>query len=101
MLTLLLERLDVIGRRSAEMLKDSEVKDKYISRSGFIIFMTLAAFAPPRRERTVSEIASELKMSTSSAHRYIKTLVALGLLEQNQSTQEYHLAVPDYTAEGA
>jgi hypothetical protein len=43
-------------------------------------------------EKSVSQsilIASKLKMSTATTHRYVKTWLLLGLLEQDPETHEY------------
>jgi hypothetical protein len=44
------------------------------------------------RERGIVELAAELGMSASTAHRYAQTLVELGLLERCPHTRKYRLA---------
>src|SRR5215831_982540 len=51
----------------------------------------LSAFSSTRPLIGVSEIAREVGLSRSSAHRYIATLASLGYLEQDRSTRKYRL----------
>jgi len=51
----------------------------------------LSAFTSTRPLVGVSELAREVGLSRSSAHRYISTLAALGYLEQDRSTRKYRL----------
>jgi IclR family pca regulon transcriptional regulator len=51
----------------------------------------LSAFTSTRPLIGVSEIAREVGLSRSSAHRYISTLAALGYLEQDRPTRKYRL----------
>jgi IclR family pca regulon transcriptional regulator len=51
----------------------------------------LSAFSSTRPLIGVSEIARDVGLSRSSAHRYIATLAALGYLEQDRATRKYRL----------
>ena len=51
----------------------------------------LSSFSSTRPLIGVSEIAREVGLSRSSAHRYIATLAALGYLEQDRATRRYRL----------
>jgi IclR family pca regulon transcriptional regulator len=51
----------------------------------------LSAFTSTRPLLGVSELAREVGLSRSSAHRYIATLAALGYLEQDRATRRYRL----------
>jgi DNA-binding IclR family transcriptional regulator len=51
----------------------------------------LSCFRPDGRERGIVEMAGELGMSPSTAHRYAVTLVELGLLERCPDTRKYRL----------
>ncbi len=51
----------------------------------------LSTFTSTRPLFGVSELAREVGLSRSSAHRYIATLAALGYLEQDHSTRRYRL----------
>jgi DNA-binding IclR family transcriptional regulator len=49
----------------------------------------LSCYGPARPWRAIIDLAKELGMSPSTTHRYVKTLRAVGLLEQNPTTREY------------
>ena len=51
----------------------------------------LSAFTSTRPLLGVSELAREVGLSRSSAHRYIATLATLGYLEQDRATRRYRL----------
>jgi IclR family pca regulon transcriptional regulator len=51
----------------------------------------LSAFSSARPLLGVSDLAREVGLSRSSAHRYIATLAALGYLEQDRATRRYRL----------
>src|ERR1051325_3270543 len=51
----------------------------------------LSAFRGSKPLRGVSELAREVGLSRSTAHRYIATLAALGYLDQDDATQKYRL----------
>ena len=51
----------------------------------------LCAFKPERPLLGVSELAREVRLSRSTAHRYIATLTELGYLRQDASSRKYRL----------
>lgn len=51
--------------------------------------LVLAAFPADGTPRRLSEIAAELGMKTSTVHRCLGTLVAVGLLERDGETRRY------------
>jgi len=51
----------------------------------------LSAFRGSQPLRGVSELAREVGLSRSTAHRYIATLAELGYLDQDDATQKYRL----------
>jgi IclR family pca regulon transcriptional regulator len=51
----------------------------------------LSAFTSTRPLLGVSELARDVGLSRSSAHRYIATLASLGYLEQDRGTRRYRL----------
>lgn len=51
----------------------------------------LCAFRPDRPALGISELAVELGLSRSTAHRYVATLASLGFLNQDDSTRKYRL----------
>ncbi len=52
----------------------------------------MECFQPGRSVLGIADIAEELGMSRSTAHRYLTTLVALGYMEQNKS-RKYRLSL--------
>lgn len=51
----------------------------------------LCAFTPDRPTLGVSELAGDLGLNRSTAHRYVSTLARLGFLEQDGPTRKYRL----------
>jgi hypothetical protein len=54
--------------------------------------LVLAAFPVDGGDLGNAEVAERLGMSPSTSHRYISTLLALGLLERNPSSRRYRIA---------
>ncbi len=65
--------------------------DPRMSRSLLRGLSLLTRFGPDNAERGIVELAHELGMSPSTAHRYAFTLVELGLLERSPRTRKYRL----------
>ncbi|HTA14553.1 MAG TPA: helix-turn-helix domain-containing protein [Solirubrobacteraceae bacterium] len=63
--------------------------DPQLSQSLLRGLAILSCFGPERPWRAIIDLAKELRMSPSTTHRYVKTLRAVGLLEQNPTTREY------------
>lgn len=63
--------------------------DPQLSQSLLRGFAILSCYGSGRQWRAISDLAKELGMSPSTTHRYVKTLRAVGLLEQNPTTREY------------
>jgi IclR family pca regulon transcriptional regulator len=51
----------------------------------------LRAFTPHRPALGVMDLARDLDLSPSTAHRYVATLTSLGFLEQDRTTRKYRL----------
>ena len=51
----------------------------------------LSSFRPNRPLMGVSELAREVQLGRSTAHRYVATLCALGYLEQDPPSRKYRL----------
>ncbi|HLB21953.1 MAG TPA: helix-turn-helix domain-containing protein [Solirubrobacteraceae bacterium] len=75
---------------SAELFS-REIDDPRLSRSLLRGFSLLAGFGSDGDERGIVELANDLGMSPSTAHRYALTLVELGLLERCPKTRKYRL----------
>jgi hypothetical protein len=63
--------------------------DPQLSQSLLRGLAILSSYGPERPWRAIIDLAQQLDMSPSTTHRYVKTLRAVGLLEQNPSTREY------------
>jgi IclR helix-turn-helix domain len=68
---------------------EEALEDPQLSQSLLRGLAILASYGPERPWRAIIDLASQLGMSPSTTHRYVKTLRAVGLLEQNPSTREY------------
>jgi len=69
----------------------SETTDARLSRSLLRGLSLLTGFGPDAEERGIVELAEDLGMSPSTAHRYALTLVEVGLLERCPRTRKYRL----------
>jgi DNA-binding MarR family transcriptional regulator len=89
----------LVARSLAELRADatargylpSDTDDPRLSRSLLRGLSLLTGFGPDGAERGIVELAEELGMSPSTAHRYALTLVELGLLERCPRTRKYRL----------
>jgi DNA-binding MarR family transcriptional regulator len=75
--------------RLAETL--AEFDDKRLSRSLLAGLLVLAAFPDDGGHLGIGEVARLLGMNPSTAHRYITTLVEVGMLERDPGTRRYRL----------
>jgi DNA-binding transcriptional ArsR family regulator len=64
-----------------------------LSRSLLLGLLVLACFPTDGDSLAVSDIAERLGMSPSTTHRYMTTLLAVGLLEQEPRTRRYRVPV--------
>jgi IclR helix-turn-helix domain len=78
-------------RRRAGGYVLSDAGDQRLSRSLLRGLSILTGFAPDGAPRGIVELAGDLGMSASTAHRYAQTLVELGLLERCPRTRKYRL----------
>jgi hypothetical protein len=74
--------------------------DTRLSRSLLRGLSILTCFGSDNRERGIIEMASQLGMSPSTTHRYVSTLVELGLLERSPRTRKYRLALTPAGGDG-
>jgi hypothetical protein len=65
------------------------LSDPQLSQSLLRGLAVLSCYGPERPWRAIIDLAKELHMSPSTTHRYVKTLRAVGLLEQHPRTREY------------
>lgn len=79
------------GSLAARGYMPSETTDTRLSRSLLRGLSLLTGFGPDSEQRGIVELADDLGMSPSTAHRYALTLVELGLLERCPRTRKYRL----------
>jgi hypothetical protein len=66
--------------------------DRRLSRSLLRGLSVLTCFNGHGETRGIIDLAGQLEMSPSTTHRYVTTLVELGLLERCPKTRKYRLA---------
>jgi IclR-like helix-turn-helix domain-containing protein len=69
-----------------------QLEDSRLSRSLLAGLLMLASFPADGSYLGNAEIARMLDMNPSTTHRYVSTLVAVGLLERDPATRRYRLA---------
>jgi hypothetical protein len=69
----------------------SQLEDNRLSRSLLAGLLMLASFPTDGSYLGNAEIARLLDMNPSTTHRYVSTLVAVGLLERDPATRRYRL----------
>jgi hypothetical protein len=62
-----------------------------LSRSLLLGLLVLAVFPTDGEALAVSDVAARLSMSPSTTHRYMSTLLAVGLLEQDPRSRRYRV----------
>jgi hypothetical protein len=83
---LLAAQMDDLKIAVADALADPELNSHHnLAQAALKALGVLCAFAPRGTVRGIKEVAEEQQMSLSSAHRYARTFVAVGLLEQTHS----------------
>ena len=96
---------DLLGlQRGGERLEfrasPAQLDDRRCSRSLLLGLMVLASFRADGTSRAVTDVAHDLDMWASTAHRYLSTLVEVGLLERDAVSREYRLVVRAGGVEG-
>ena len=82
---------DGAGPEAPAGLLPSDTADRRLSRSLLRGLSLLTHFDGDGEPRGIIELARELDMSPSTAHRYALTLVELGLLERCPRSRKYRL----------
>jgi hypothetical protein len=77
-----------------ELTTSPLLDDPKISKSLLLGLVVLVSFPLDGSERANKDVAHELGLAASTTHRYIHTLVAAGLLEQNSLTRRYRRSQP-------
>jgi hypothetical protein len=70
----------------------AQLDDARLSRSLLRGLMVLASFPADGTGRTITHVAHQLEMGMSTTHRYISTLVEVGVLERDPVSRQYRLA---------
>lgn len=73
------------------LIHDPALDDPLIAATLVRGFAVFACFYPPGRCRAVKAVAEELEITKGTAHRYLRTLMALGFIEDGEPG-EYRLA---------
>jgi hypothetical protein len=77
--------------KTTQWLFSTLMDDRSLSHSLLIGLEVLTCFPLDGTERGVAEVAKQLGMNNSTVHRYMSTLMRVGLLEQNSYTRLYRL----------
>jgi DNA-binding MarR family transcriptional regulator len=70
-----------------------QLDDPGLSSSLLRGLMVLVSFPADGAGRSMTDVADELEMGTSTTHRYVSTLLEVGLLERDPVSRKYRLAV--------
>lgn len=76
---------------SEEWAYPTQMEDRRLSRSLLSGLLVLSCFPPDGGYLGIAELARMLNMNTSTTHRYVTTLLAVGLLERDPGTRKYRL----------
>jgi hypothetical protein len=77
---------------SAASIHPAELDDRRLSRSLLSGLLILSCFPGDGGYMGIGELAQILEMNTSTTHRYVSTLLAVGLLERDSTTRRYRVA---------
>jgi hypothetical protein len=77
-----------------ELVSSPLLEDRRISRSLLLGLVVLVSLPADGGERGVNQIARALGMPSSTTYRYIHTLLAVGLVEQDLVSRKYRRAHP-------
>jgi hypothetical protein len=76
---------------SDEWAHPAQMDDRRLSRSLLSGLLVLSCFPTDGGFLGIAELARMLDMNTSTTHRYVTTLLAVGLLERDPATRKYRL----------
>ena len=77
-----------------DWVQPAQMEDRRLSRSLLSGLLVLSCFTLDGNDLGIAELARILGMNTSTTHRYVTTLLAVGLLERDAATRRYRLAAP-------
>jgi hypothetical protein len=72
----------------------TQMEDRRLSRSLLAGLLVLSCFPTDGGYMGIAELGRALGMNTSTTHRYVTTLLAVGLLERDSATRRYRVAAP-------
>ncbi len=72
----------------------AQMDDRRLSRSLLAGLLVLSCFPADGGYLGIAELARSLRMNTSTTHRYVTTLLSVGLLERDAGTRRYRLTSP-------
>jgi IclR helix-turn-helix domain len=75
-----------------EDVHPQQLEDRRLSRSLLSGLLVLSCFPPDGGYLGIADLARMLDMNTSTTHRYVTTLLAVGLIERDPATRRYRLA---------
>jgi IclR-like helix-turn-helix domain-containing protein len=81
-----------LGLESEDWAYPAQMEDRRLSRSLLSGLLVLSCFPPDGGYLGIAELARMLDMNTSTTHRYVTTLLAVGLLERDPATRRYRVA---------
>ncbi len=81
-----------LSLESQDWAYPAQMEDRRLSRSLLSGLLVLSCFSPDGDYLGIAELARMLDMNTSTTHRYVTTLLAVGLLERDPATRRYRLA---------
>ncbi len=97
-MTVLMFGLDRV--RDILKYRPEHLKDSHLSRSLLFGLLLLAFLPDDPSDIAVTALARRIGASNSTTHRYLSTLVAVGLVERDPHTRRYRLAshapVPEF-----
>jgi IclR helix-turn-helix domain len=70
----------------------AQMEDRRLSRSLLSGLLVLSCFPPEGGYLGIAELSRMLDMNTSTTHRYVTTLLAVGLLDRDPATRRYRIA---------
>jgi hypothetical protein len=73
-------------------VSNASMDDARFSRSLLRALMVLASYPDDGTTRAVSDVAKQLGMGVSTAHRYTATFAEVGVLERDPASRRYRLA---------
>lgn len=87
----LLMQSGLFGLRDV-LARADQLDDARMSRSLLLGLLLLSTLPADGSYVSLTEVARTVGMTMSTAHRYVHTLVTVGLLERKSSTRKYRLA---------